>query len=93
MKIGPLLAHLDELEAAYAEALRDAADAVRGGARRLPPVPHVRRCGRPATARSCAPLRQRYAGKRRVADASPAGPERCSWRSSGRSTCWRTRWR
>jgi hypothetical protein len=62
MRVGPLLAHLDELEAAYAQALREAAA-------RFQEEPDVfHQCLTFATAadaarQKLAPLRQRYSGK------------------------------
>ena len=62
MKIGPLLAHLDELEAAYAQALRDAS------ARFAEEQDVFHQCltfaaAADAARQKLAPLRQRYAGK------------------------------
>ena len=62
MKIGPLLAHLHELETGLARraARRGRASARR--ARRLPPVPHLR-AGRGQASREARAARRRYDGK------------------------------
>ena len=74
MKIGPLLAHLDELETELAAELRAAAERHRGRARRLPPVPHLRRSPRTSacrrSSRSHDATTARPSGRRRVGDGS-----------------------
>ena len=70
MKIGPLLAHLDELEASYAEALRQLRRRVTGRARRLPPVPHLRR-SRPTVPRRSSSRSASATTARRLEQRSP----------------------